>query len=85
MRGMKNMSIEKYWLDGVSYYVEFLVVDGRCIKKEIIVPVGMTQDAIVLLVKKSFKDVVEVIVLECISDVLCAKEFPKLKIKAPFP
>ncbi|MDT2012588.1 hypothetical protein [Carnobacterium divergens] len=74
------MVIEDYWLDGTAYHVEFIVNDGQCIDREIIVPLGMSEDAIRKLIESSFNNVKKISALDYMNDVLCTKKFPEIVI-----
>lgn len=70
---MRIMSIEEYWSDGVLYYVEFLAMDGRTIFREIIVPVGVTEDMINDIVNTSFNKVKKIVNVDFVSETLILK------------
>lgn len=72
------MSIEDYWVDGESYHVEFLSNDGRCVNRELIVPMGTTEETIKQMIQKSFQNIKEIKSIDSMSDVFCAKEFPTI-------
>lgn len=67
------MRIEDYWLDGIEYHVEFLVKDGRCIRRQIVVPMGTEETEVKQLVGSRFHQVQKVVCIECLADVLCLK------------
>lgn len=67
------MLIEDYWVDSTLYYVEFITLDDRVIKKELIFPMGLPEERVRDFVKSSFAQVKEVKLVEYMSEVLCAK------------
>lgn len=69
----KEMLIEDYWVDSTLYYVEFITLDGRVIKKELIFPMGLPEEWVRDFVKSSFAQVKEVKLVEYMSEVLCPK------------
>lgn len=62
--------IEDYWLDGVLYYVEFLVEDGRIIKKKLILPQGIEKKKLEKIILKRFNNIKRIKTLDFISEVL---------------
>lgn len=67
--------IEKYWLDGILYYVEFIVKDGRTITKEVILPTGIDEEVAKKMILNRFNNIQDIKTLDFMSEVLLMRGF----------
>lgn len=71
------MLIEDYWNDGIEYYIEFEVTNGRVIRKNIIVPGVFGIEQVKKLIINRFNHVKKIICVEEIQEVLLMKDYSK--------